>query len=280
MMRLSSSQKFQPASLGSKFEKQREKMHGGKSASSEAYSVSFMCDTSNCIQSHAPYQEASQQLPVQPQQSSTQKSHSANTTPTTISADQHITMSGRRLQSTSPSLLQPKELEKAEASQKFYSTDYNSQAPSSQHQIVREKNTVTGDNRETRFHYAPSHHRFKQFPPSFQQMAQEQLANQQQQQQQSQHSQNNRYNTLAHYTSIPANSQVSMLKRDNGHSNISMDDVFMPKDDPVDVSDEVMDEIDRELENFKRFCFMASLPGNRPKVVVRMNMRGLTLNSP
>ena len=54
----------------------------------------------------------------------------------------------------------------------------------------------------------------------------------------------------------------------------------MPKDDPVDVSDEVIDEFDRELENFKRFCFMASLPGNRPKVVVRMNMRGLTLNSP
>ena len=154
MMHLSSSQEFQPASLGSKFEKQREKMHGGKSASSEAYSVSFTCDTSNCIQSQAPNQEVSQQLPVQTQQSSTQKLHPANATPTTISADQHITMSGRRLQSTSPSLLQPKELEKAEASQKFYSTDYNSQAPSSQHQIVRERNTVTGDNRETRFYYA------------------------------------------------------------------------------------------------------------------------------
>ena len=41
-----------------------------------------------------------------------------------------------------------------------------------------------------------------------------------------------------------------MLKRDNGHSNISMDDVSMPRDDPVDVSDEEMDEFDRELENF------------------------------
>ena len=283
MMHLSSSQEFQPATLGSKFEKQREKTHGGKLASSEAYSVSIMCDTSNCIQSQAPNQEASQQLPVQPQQSSTQKSHPANATPTTISADQHITMSSRRLRSTSPSLHQPKELEKAEASQKFYSIDhdYNSRAPSSQHQIVREKNTVTGDNQETRFLYAPSHHHFKQFPPSFQQMAQEQLANQQQQQQQSHHSQNNKYNySIAHYTSIPANSQVPTLKRDNGHSNFSMDDVFMPRDDPVDVSDEEMDEFDRELENFKRFCFMANPLGNRPKVVVKMNLRGFTLNSP
>ena len=85
LMPLSSNQEFHPATLGCKFEKQREKTHGGKSASSEAYSVSIMCDTSNCIQSQAPNQEASQQLPVQPQQSTTQKSHLANATPTTIS---------------------------------------------------------------------------------------------------------------------------------------------------------------------------------------------------
>ena len=105
-------------------------------------------------------------------------------------------------------------------------------------------------------------------------MAQEQPANQQQLQQ---HSRSNRYHTIAHYTSIPANSQVPTLKRDNGPSNITMDDVFMPRDDPVDTSDEEMDEFDRELENFKRFCFMASPLGNRPKVVVKMNLRGLTL---
>ena len=280
MMCLSSCQGFQPTTLGSKFEKQRVKTHGGKSASSEAYSVSGMCDTSNCIQSQAPNQEVSRQLPVQPQQSSTQKLHIANATPTTISADQHITMGSRRRQSISPSLHHPKEMEKAEASQTFHSFDYNSQAPSSQHQVVREKNSATGDNRETRFHYAPSHHCFKQFPPSFQRMAQEQPANQQQQQQQSQYSQSNRYNTIAHYISIPANSQVPTLKRDNGHSHIPMDDVFMPRDDPVDASDEEMDEFDRELENFKRFCFMANPLGNRPKVALRMNLRGLTLNSP
>ena len=180
MTHLSSSQEFQLATLGSKFEKQREKTHGGKSASSEAYSVSITCDTSNCVHSQAPYQKASQQLPIRLQQSATQKSHLANATPTTISADQHITMSSLRLQSTSP-LHHPKEMGKAEASQKFYSIDYNSQAPSSQRQVVREKDTVTGDNRETRFHYAPNHHCFKQFPPSFQRMAQEQPAKQQQQ---------------------------------------------------------------------------------------------------
>ena len=170
---------------------------------------------------------------------------------------------------------------KAEASQKFYSIEYNSQAPSSQHQVVREKDTVTGDNGETRFHNAPSYYRFKQFPLSFQPMAQEQPANQQQQQQKSQHSWSNRYTTIAHYTSIPANSQVPMLKRDNVHSNdITMDDVFMPRDDPVDASDKEMDEFDKELENFRRFCFMASPLGNRPKVAVKMNLRCLTLNTP
>ena len=35
-----------------------------------------------------------------------------------------------------------------------------------------------------------------------------------------------------------------------------MDDVFMPRDDPVDASDEEMNETDRELEDFKRFCLI------------------------
>ena len=53
----------------------------------------------------------------------------------------------------------------------------------------------------------------------------------------------------------------------------------MPRDDPVDASDEEMDKFDRELENFKRFCFMAIPLGNRPKVAVKVNMKGLTLNA-
>ena len=79
-------------------------------------------------------------------------------------------------------------------------------------------------------------------------MAQEQPANQQQQQQPFQHSRSNSYNTIAHSTSIPANPQVPTLNRSNSHSNnITVDDVFMPRDDPVDTSDEEMDEFDREL---------------------------------
>ena len=54
----------------------------------------------------------------------------------------------------------------------------------------------------------------------------------------------------------------------------------MPRDDPVDTSDEEMDEIDRKLEDFKRFCFMAKPLENRPKVAVKMNLKGLTLNTP
>ena len=38
----------------------------------------------------------------------------------------------------------------------------------------------------------------------------------------------------------------------------------MPRDDPVDVSDEEMDEFDRELENFKRFCFMTMQSAREP----------------
>ena len=147
MMHLSSSQEFQPATLGSKFEKQQEKMHGGKLASSEAYSVL------SCVLLQIVYivKPPIKRLPNSfqynyVQQSTTQKSHLANATPTTISADQHITMCSRKLQSTSPSLHQPKEMGKAEASQKFYSIDCNSQAPSSQCQVVRGKDIVTGDN--------------------------------------------------------------------------------------------------------------------------------------
>ena len=99
-------------------------------------------------------------------------------------------------------------------------------------------------------------------------MAQEQPAYQHQQQQQFQHSRNNRYNTIAHSTSIPADPQVPKLKKDNGHSNIiTMDDVFMPRDVTVDVSDEEMDEFDRE-------------PENRPKVALKVTLKGLTLNTP
>ena len=180
----SSSQEFKLATSGSKFEKHQEKNHGGKLTNNEAYSVSITCGASNCVKAQAHNQKVSQQHLVQPQQSTTQKPRPANAVPTAKPTDQYITMSSRRQQSTSPSQQQTKEMEKAEVGQKFYSSDYNSRAPSSQRQVAREKDTVTRDNREARFHYAPNPNRIKQLPPRFQRMAQEQLANQQQQQQQ------------------------------------------------------------------------------------------------
>ena len=168
---LSSRQKFPLAMWGNTIERQREKSHGGKWASSKAYSVSITCDALNSVKSQALNQKAPQQHLVQSQQSSTQKPRPSNATSTTTPVDQIITMSSQRKQSTSPSLQQSKEMEKAEACQTLYSSDHNSQAPSSQRQIAVEKDTITRDNREARFHYPPSPNRFQQLPPSFQRMA-------------------------------------------------------------------------------------------------------------
>ena len=90
-------------------------------------------------------------------------------------------------------------------------------------------------------------------------MAQEPLANQQQQQpQQLQHSWSNSYNTIAktiaHSNSIPADPQAPTLKKNHDHSNIvTMNDVFLLRDVPVDASVGEMDEVNRELEEFRRF---------------------------
>ena len=116
---------------GSKFETQREKTYGGKWSSSEAYSVSISCDALNCVESQALIPKASQQHPVQLQQSSTQKPLPPSANATTTPTDRIITMSSQRKQSTSPSLQRSNEMEKAEASQTFYSSDYNSQTTSS-----------------------------------------------------------------------------------------------------------------------------------------------------
>ena len=142
-MHHSSSQEFQLATLGSKFEKQQERNHGEQLASSETYSISITCDASNRVKSQALNQKASQQHPVQPQHSTTQKPRPANTTPTTKPADQYITMSSRKQQSTSPSLRQTTEI-----------SDYHSRAPSSQCQVARVTDTVTSD---AQFHYVYMH---------------------------------------------------------------------------------------------------------------------------
>ena len=42
---------------------------------------------------------------------------------------------------------------------------------------------------------------------------------------------------------------------------------FMPKDDAINASDGEMEEIDRELEEFKRFCLMTKPLENRPRLL-------------
>jgi len=59
-----------------------------------------------------------------------------------------------------------------------------------------------------------------------------------------------------------------------------MDDVFVPRDNTVDASDEELDDFDRELKDFKRFCFMTKPLEKRPKVALKVTMKGVTLNSP
>ena len=74
----------------------------------------------------------------------------------------------------------------------------------------------------------------------------------------------------SHYNSTPTNSQAPVLKRDNTPSDnaTSLDDVFMPKDDAINSSDGEIEEIYRELEEFKRFCLLTKPLENRPKITL------------
>ena len=49
----------------------------------------------------------------------------------------------------------------------------------------------------------------------------------------------------------------------------SQDDVFIPKDNTVILEDGKMNEIDRKLEEFKRFCLMIKPLKNHPKVLCK-----------
>ena len=49
----------------------------------------------------------------------------------------------------------------------------------------------------------------------------------------------------------------------------------MPKDNTVILEDGEMNEIDCELEEFKRFCLMVKPLKNRPKVAVQVNLKVL-----
>ena len=53
------------------------------------------------------------------------------------------------------------------------------------------------------------------------------------------------------------------------------DDVFTPKVNTVILEDGEMNEIDRELEEFKRFCLMLKPLKNHPKIAVQVNLKDL-----
>lgn len=186
MMHRSSSQEFKLATSGNKFEKQQEKIQGGKLTSTDVQPSSGNSLMSNGSTGNSKTQTHNQkvtQQQAQPQQSTVQKSRPANPSPAVKPSDQYITTS-RRQQITPPIQQQTKETERVEAGQKFYTGDYNARAPPPQRQVTRDKDAAGRESREARFHYAPNPNRIKQLPPRFQRMAQEQLANQQQQQQQ------------------------------------------------------------------------------------------------
>ena len=65
--------------------------------------------------------------------------------------------------------------------------------------------------------------------------------------------------------------QVAKDKEIMGRDNRE-DDVFMPKDNTVILEDGEMNEIDRELEEFKRFCLMIKPLKNRPKIAVQVTL--------
>ena len=126
-----------------------------------------------------------------------QKSRPSNPSPTAEPDDQYAIMASLKQQQPPPSpQQQAKDTDRIDASQKFYSGDYNTI-----HQVAKDKVIMGRDNHE--------------------------------------------------------------------------DDVFIPKDNTIILEDSEMNEIDRELEEFKRFCLMVKPLKNRPKVAVQVNLKDL-----
>ena len=71
--------------------------------------------------------------------------------------------------------------------------------------------------------------------------------------------------------------QVAKDKEIMGRDNRE-DDMFMPKDNTVILEDGEMNEIDLELEEFKRFCLMIKPLKNRSKVAVQVNLKDLAFS--
>ena len=201
MIHCSSNQKFKLATSGNKFDKQKERSQGGKQIINDVQFNSSSYPTnhgsSGAAENQSLIQTASQQDMQHPQQPAMQRSRPSNPSPTTEPNDQYAIMASLKQQQPPPSSQQQaKDTDRIDASQKFYSGDYNTIL-----QVAKDKEIMGGDNRE--------------------------------------------------------------------------DDVFIPKDNTIILEDSEMNEIDRELEEFKRFCLMVKPLKNRPKVAVQVNLKDL-----
>ena len=201
MMHCSSNQKFKLATSGNKFDKQKERSQGGKQIINDVQFNSSSSPTnhgsSGAAENQSLIQTAFRQDMQHPQQPAMQRSRPSNPSPTTEPNDQYAIMASlKQQQPPPPSQQQAKDTDRIDASQKFYSGDYNTIL-----QVAKDKEIMGGDNRE--------------------------------------------------------------------------DDVFIPKDNTIFLEDSEMNEIDRELEEFKRFCLMVKPLKNRPKVAVQVDLKDL-----
>ena len=173
MMHRSSSQEFKLSTSGNKVDKQQERNQGGKQITNDAQFNSSSSPTNNSssgaakTQSHN--QKAPQQETQQPQQPVMQKSRPSNPSSTAEPNDQYTMMASHKQQQPLPPLQQQaKDTDRIDASQKFYSRDYNTWLPPSWRQVTKDKEMMGRDNREAQFHYAPNPKRIKQLPSWFQ----------------------------------------------------------------------------------------------------------------
>ena len=203
MIHCSSNQEFNLATSGDKFDEQQERSQGGKQIINDVQFNSSSSPTNHSSSGAAENQSLNQTVQEiqQPQQPAMQNSRPSNSSPTAEPNDQYAIMASLEQQQPPPSSQQQaKDTNSIDASQKFYSGDYNTI-----HQVAKDKEIMGRDNRE--------------------------------------------------------------------------DDLSMPKDNTVILEDGEMNEIDRELEEFKRFCLMIKPLKNRPKIAVQVNLKDLAFKN-
>ena len=130
MIHCSSHQEFKLATSGNKFDKQQERSQGGKHIINDVQFNSSSSPTnhssSGAAENQSLNQTSSQQEIQHPQQPAMQKSRPSNPSPTAEPDDQYAIMASLKQQQPPPSpQQQAKDTDRIDASQKFYSGDYN-----------------------------------------------------------------------------------------------------------------------------------------------------------